>query len=74
MKIGGTIKRVDHYLCLNIDNSEIIQMIKDRTNPKDRATVNKIIYDPNILPEFCIPTREYKYHDKWGNYWDNWID
>ena len=64
--------RIDHYLRLNIDNSEIIKMIKN-TNSSNEL-INKIIIKIDYLEEFCIPTRSLKYTDKNGIYWDNFIE
>lgn len=59
-------KYVDHYIKLLINNSEVTDMLEKRNVPKS------CILDPIDLDNCCVD-REYRYHDRHGNYWDNWI-
>jgi len=62
------IIRIDHYLRLNVDNTEIVNLLIKADAPKGT------IAPPNWNVEFCIPTRDLRYFDKYGNYWDNYIE
>lgn len=62
-----SIKKLDHYLTLNIDNDEIINLIPNNIR-------KEIVIEYDEVLEFCIPTRDLKYYDKNGNYWDNYIE
>ena len=64
---GSLCKRLDHYLTLNVNNDEIINLIPDNIKSKIIASYDEVL-------EFCIPTRDLKYYDKNGNYWDNYIE
>ena len=57
-------KRLDHYLRLRIDNSEIVKLLRDNNSP------------PNIIRDCyntCsnLETYSLEYTDKNGIYWDN---
>ena len=57
---------VDHYIRLNIDNREIVNLLEKHKAPKE------CIYE--YFDMSCeLITRNCRYHDKWGNYWDNLI-
>ena len=59
-------KYVDHYIKLIYDNSEVVRLMKAASAPKES------IIELNDLDSALI-TRNYRYYDKWGNYWNNWI-
>ena len=59
-------KYVDHYIKLLINNSEVTDLLEKYNAPK------QCISDPIDLDNCCV-SREYRYYDRYGNYWDNWI-
>lgn len=62
-------KRIDHYLKLRIDNSEIVKLLKDANAPNE--AIQELIPD---LENCCLITKSYRYTDRYGVYWDNWSE
>ena len=63
---NDNVRRIDHYLRLNVDNTEIVNILKKHNAPKE------CLYDPWMM-DSCHIDYELKYTDSWGVYWDNYI-
>ena len=57
-------RHIDHYIKLNIDNEEIVNLLK-KHNAQKECICERFDMSCELI------TRNYRYYDKWGNYWDN---